>query len=190
MRRAVAAAVVVGVCLTGTSCTDDSGASSPDSPHSTDTTTTSDPPTTSGPTDGPPELPEAAKAKTTAGAKAFVKYYVDVLNYSWDQLAPAPLAKASSKRCRPCNLILKQIQITAQRGGHQAGGDWTLDKVYLLPGSSPNSLSFLATIRISSGSYVESSGDEPTKIVAGEVTNQVDVSRSRGRWQASDMRST
>ena len=88
MRRAVAAAVVVGVCLAGTSCTDDSGVAPPSTPGRT---ATADPPTASGPTEGPPELPEAAKAKTTAGAKAFVRYYVDVLNYSWYHAAdPGP----------------------------------------------------------------------------------------------------
>ncbi len=89
MRRAVAAAVVASVCLAGTSCTDDSGAAPP---STTGSAAASDPPTTSGPTNGPPELPEAAKAKTTAGAKAFVTYYVDVLNYAWERLTPAPLA--------------------------------------------------------------------------------------------------
>ncbi len=81
MRRVTVAAIVLGVCLVSTSCTDDSGVANP--PGSTATTATSDPPTTSGPAHGPPELPEAAKAKTTAGAKAFVRYYVDILNYSW-----------------------------------------------------------------------------------------------------------
>ncbi|MGA9346097.1 MAG: DUF6318 family protein, partial [Nocardioidaceae bacterium] len=97
MRRATAVAVVVGVCLAGTSCTDDSGAAPPSTP---DSTATADPPTTSRPTEGPPELPEAAKAKTTAGAKAFVTYYVDVLNFSWERLTPAPLARVSSRGCR------------------------------------------------------------------------------------------
>ncbi|HEY7043716.1 MAG TPA: DUF6318 family protein, partial [Nocardioidaceae bacterium] len=147
MRRAFAAAVAL-LCLVG--CTDDPADPTRTTTSSpTETSTTSQPPTTTGtPTDAPPELPDAAKAKTTAGAKAFVRHYVDVLNYSWRFLDGRPLAEVSAADCEPCRLIVKKIQQTAQNGGSQEGGFWTIKKIYALPGSTRATKSFLAVIHI------------------------------------------
>ena len=57
----------------------------PPSPTSTPATTAS---TTTTPPDRrrPPVMPALARQKTPAGAKAFVRYYVEVLNHSYAAL--------------------------------------------------------------------------------------------------------
>ncbi len=66
-----------------------------DRPDSTTPTST-----TSDPADEPPVLPDAAKSQTTAGAKAFVRHYADVLNYAWLNLDPRRCTDASATAAR------------------------------------------------------------------------------------------
>ncbi len=83
MRRAVVAALTAGLCSAGmTACSDDPSPDPPATSSSTTSTTTPTTPTTTSPTEPePPELPALAKENSKAGAKAFVRYFVAVLNY-------------------------------------------------------------------------------------------------------------
>ncbi len=61
------------------------------------------------PTPSPPVMPEAAKQNTVDGAKAFVYYFFDVLNYSNMIVDPAPLQELYSQDCEACKAISQTI---------------------------------------------------------------------------------
>ncbi len=51
--------------------------------------------------EGPPEMPEAAKGTTKKSAEAFVRYAVEVLNYSASEArVQGPADRISSELCR------------------------------------------------------------------------------------------
>lgn len=194
MRRAIVFAAAAALCLTGVGCSNGdspgptSTASAP--PSSGSTVVSQSPRGTADPPHGPPVLPHAATAKTTAGAKAFVRYYVAALNYSWHSLEVKAISHVSAGDCNACQLIIQKISATARRNGYQHGGDWTVLHSYEVPGSTPNDTSMLVKIHIGSGKYAESGVHSAQRIVPGSVTNEVDLRFSGGGWRTIDLRST
>jgi len=126
MRRVVTTALVSLLCpgmvlLTG--CSDDKPAAQPpvSSADTPTKSTTSAPATTEPPDPGPtaPVMPERAKQHSTAGAKAFVRYYIDVLNYSWTLGSGDAIRASSVHQCRVCRGIAGFVDEVVAHGGHQ-----------------------------------------------------------------------
>lgn len=98
-------------------------------PPLTSGTTTSSAPASISPTppssttepSGAPVLPDAAKAHTPAGAEAFVRYWYDTLQYSWDVMDSAPIQTLGD--CLSCNNIADTIDTVAADGNRLEGGE-------------------------------------------------------------------
>jgi len=73
-----------------------------------------------------PVLPEAAKADTKAGAVAFVRHYVDVLNYAQSTGETRGVTALGDADCRSCRNVARAIQAIYKPGGTISGGTWTL----------------------------------------------------------------
>jgi len=188
MRRALAAAAVLALALVG--CTDDgqSPTSTTSSPPPTGHTSTTPTRTTTDPSDEPPVLPDAAKAQTTAGAKAFVAYYADVLNYAYLNLDPQAFATISSATCQVCRLLSRDVASLAREGGEQTGGRWKVIRAAPV-GNFESSNLLLARIHISKGSVMESDSSPPTPIEASTVTDQFELTWDSG-WRVKDIRAS
>ncbi len=128
---AVAAAVASSGALSGCSEADseppDSGlpaeselTDSPTAPSPTESSSTGSTP--SGPRE--PRLPAAAKAPGKAGAKAFVAYYIRLLNYASHTGETASL-KRYGEACRHCMAFIRLAESTYEDGGWFEGGTWT-----------------------------------------------------------------
>ncbi len=198
MRRAVAA-LAAGLCLASAACSAEPGADPPTAtptatapPTTTSSTTpTSSAPATSTPGDlKAPVMPAQARVNSRAGAKAFVRYFVDTLNFSWQALRPDALSAESSKRCHVCRLISKRITKMRSNGGYQHGGEWSPTRIFPLPGQTDEQSKFLVTVRIAKGSWKSAAGDSPQAIVAGTVTNEFYLVWSPAGWRVFDLRST
>jgi hypothetical protein len=123
MRRAVLGAVallvVVAVLLMLTGCGGDPKADPSPSPSSPATSPVSTTPSA-------PVMPEAAKADTTAGALAFVKYYVSIVNHAAATGDTLALSDASSPSCESCRDVIQKMSDLYSAGGHSEGGVWRL----------------------------------------------------------------
>ena len=80
-------------------------------------------------TPAPPALPEAAKANTKAGAIAFVKYYVGLINHLQRTGDESALRQASAAACKSCAAVVAAANRIYDSGGHVEGGQWTIDQV-------------------------------------------------------------
>src|SRR5436190_10373811 len=74
----------------------------------------------------PPVLPAAAKPKTKAGADAFVRHYVSVLNYAGASGDTGPLRDLSLDTCVKCAALTNGIDRVYGAGGELNGGGWTV----------------------------------------------------------------
>jgi hypothetical protein len=121
MRHRLVIATALLLALAG--CSDDSPA--PKASPSTTPATASPSPT------GPvaPVLPEAAKANTSVGAKAFVRYWFEALNYASHTGDSAPLVSASTADCVACNGLRNRIKSIYGVNEHMVGGDWQASKI-------------------------------------------------------------
>jgi hypothetical protein len=76
-----------------------------------------------------PALPEAARAKTKAGAVAVVRYFLAALNYSGQVGDTSVLRTAYVDLCTKCEGMADGIDKTYAAGGYYRGGDWLTRRV-------------------------------------------------------------
>jgi hypothetical protein len=193
MRRALAAAAVLAFALSPAlaGCTDDDGqpptptdSSPPPSGH-----TTTPGSTTSDPADEPPVLPDAAKAQTTAGAKAFVRYYADVLNYAWAQGSPEELRQISARSCETCGNLSEFIQKVSEAGGFQHGGEWVVESVGAVPGQPVKNPTVLPLVRVEPGEWKRREAGNLMQIKRHKVNLQIELLWQRGAWMIANVSS-
>jgi hypothetical protein len=94
-------------------------------PKADPTPTPSSPATTPvSTTPAPPVMPEAAKANTKAGAVAFVRYYVELINHAQATGEVGQLALVAAPACKSCGSVQQTVADIYGSGGHIEGGEW------------------------------------------------------------------
>ena len=111
----VAITLLVGSLLI-TGCTGDEP--NPPSPSSTSESPTD----TSSPTVTVPAMPEEAKVGDAAGAEAFVRHWIDLLNYAYATGDTEPVKAVSDAGCEACQTIFSVIQQRAAGNKRLEGG--------------------------------------------------------------------
>jgi hypothetical protein len=188
MRRAFAAAALA-LCLSAGCSDDEPGPTPTTSSSSSDGMTASgSPPTATITTPTPPELPDAARAKTTAGAKAFVKYYVDVLNYGYRYQDESALRKISATACKICQSFRRNIHHLKQSGGRQIGGSWRVLALDKVASDETGKEILLATIHVARGK-ARLNKDDPYKPIHSSTSfYEFHVTWSTGLWLTVELR--
>lgn len=149
-------------------------------------TTTSRPPPTTSPSPDVPVLPAAAKEKSPAGAKAFVRYYVDVLNQAFAEVNPRLLAERSARGCSGCGALLTVLRKMQAAGGGQSGGDWRVLRI--APTSNDaRTFRFVIHVEIQAGSSKRSADAAPRKIEGREAFDEITL-RWQGHWLVTELR--
>src|SRR5665811_2149188 len=82
------------------------------------------PATSATPTQVAPTLPEAAKDDSEEGAVAFVKHYIELLNYASDTGDVERLREASDPKCGGCNSYVELYESTYANGGYFKAPGW------------------------------------------------------------------
>lgn len=128
-------ALATVLLVTGISgCGDEAEGEPPKPTRSTPaSTTTSSPSSTAAPSATPtsaqsshtpaPELPDAAKGDTAKAAAHFVKYYIELMNYS-AATGNTKAIRAASKNCKGCRNYIKLYEKTYRNGGYFENPGW------------------------------------------------------------------
>lgn len=162
--RSKLAAVAVGVCLAVGACSTSTGAERP--PAKTTAPTS---PSTSTPSDGhtgpttpsAPTLPALARKPTPAGAKAFVRYYVALVNYSWKTGNTSRLASLATQSCDGCIAATNGIDRTLAHGGSRKGGVWSTRRLVLIPLQSDSAPIVNCAVHVTKGVFQPASTKKP-----------------------------
>jgi len=155
-------------------------------PNADPTTRPSGPVTTpASTTPSPPAMPEAAKADTSAGAIAFVRYYVSVFNHAQATGSTDNLKALSSARCVDCEAAINGLSDIYGAGGQIIGGS-------LLPGpgtAEENKAEhvWLVLVRIDSSpqTVTTATGAEPTELPGGRRSMEFSLIRTAGSWKVA-----
>lgn len=118
MSRRLIGVVVLLVALAG--CGGDPQADPPPSPSPSATPVSTTP--------SAPAMPDAAKENSKAGAIAFVRHYVELINHLQRTGDNAPLRDASLPTCKSCKAVARAAGAIYGVGGHVEGGDWSITK--------------------------------------------------------------
>lgn len=132
---------------------------------------------------GPPELPERARSNTKAGAEAFLRHYIDLVNHAQATGETGALAAVDEAGCESCSSAIAAVKALYREGGSARGGTWQLrisssTYIDLVDGW------VFATV-VSYGeqtlSYID--GRRDTINLAGSVRTRFSVTRRGGKWK-------
>jgi hypothetical protein len=126
-RKSRALVVVAAAAVLVAGCT--SGSAGPPATHSATSASTSASPTaSSGPT-----LPAAARAQDAAGAQEFVKYWFDVVNYTFTSRDTTLFRSLALPECRFCADFASRVDRRKAEGSTYEGGRFT-PRIVVAPG--------------------------------------------------------
>ena len=86
------------------------------------------------PTETPPPMPAAAKGDGRAAAKAFVRYYIDLINYAGRTGDVRRLKARSGTDCLSCMELVRLFSMTYSQGGYFHTRGWTPGVLFVSPG--------------------------------------------------------
>lgn len=123
LRAAVGASAAALLLLAGCG-----GDPDPGDPSSTWTPTGTPESPTSAATQAPvePKLPQAATKATEDGARAFIGYYWELINYVQVTGDVKELKRLSSTTCGGCQRAISAVETLYRDGGHAEGGQYQL----------------------------------------------------------------
>lgn len=77
-----------------------------------------------------PEMPAVAKEHTKEGYEAFVRYWVDLVNYSNESGTTEIITSLTNRNCGSCKNIIGTVEYNADNGRWMVGGKWEVESVY------------------------------------------------------------
>lgn len=179
--RAVALAMALALAL---------GACSADNPApkplASSTPTVSPTASTSATPSGPPPLPAAARGTSKAAAVAFVRHWIDTLNYSAATLDDASLARLNDRACEPCGVFIDRIRQVRRGGGHIDGLHWKIDDARALNTAGP-SIEVQGVVVLSPSRVFLTPSGKPQRFTGGRSFYTFSTQHSGGRWVISDI---
>jgi hypothetical protein len=95
-----------------------------------------------------PTLPAEAQGTSKAAAKAFVRHWIDVLNYAMSTGDTAGLVELADRSCSTCEAIADRIEDVYAGGGHLEGTGWRIRTLSYLEGENSKSPLVSAGIEI------------------------------------------
>jgi Family of unknown function (DUF6318) len=160
MRRYVALLAAL-LCLAVAGCSTDSAAGGTSTTVTTSPTSaptaSPEPPTASTSTSPdepqPPHMPALAKKKSTAGAKAFVRYYATLVNFAWRSGDTTDLRSLGEAQCDACSAAVKNIGAVSRSGGYKHGAEWQPRGLVAIHGEPPASPIVSVAVHVTHGKY-------------------------------------
>jgi hypothetical protein len=180
MRRRAA---TVAVLLLGISGLLQACQSNPEPPPLETAASSPPAPPTSSPTEAAPTLPAAAKGRSEAAAKAFVRHYFTTLNYAMNTGTIQPLEALSDKRCESCSAIARNIESTYAAGGHIESRGWLLNSISPVPRQPVRRPIFDLGVRMTTETVTRKAGEKARKFEGGKQPMTIHLLDSGGSWR-------
>lgn len=128
-------------------------------------------------------MPEAAKAETKAGAMAFVRHYVELVNHAQATGDIDELQSAEQAGCRSCRAAREGVRKHYQSGGSINGGDWHIDSASAIRNAAI--AGWVVDLNVTFGRQTISFGSsQPDKVnEPGRMILSIQVHRSDDAWK-------
>jgi hypothetical protein len=172
VRRVVAALVLAGLLV---GCSDDGPSSGP--PEASDSASVSDPPTPSA----------EARDATAAGARAFVRYWIESFNYAMQTGETAEFRLLFTRSCDSCSGIVQLIDDIYEPGGHVQSDGWLVKR---FSGTSMRSDSEAAVHVqvILSAQVIQRAGEKnPDRRAGGQGSATFFLTRDHSGWRVANV---
>jgi hypothetical protein len=131
-------------------------------------------------------MPELAMQKSAAGAKAFVRQFVDVLNYSWQSLSTEELRLLALRTCRSCAAGANAIDRVGNAGGFKHGAEWRVTAIASIPTQQAEPL-VQAAIHVAKGTLKKSASSAPRALKPALLHADFQLSWRSGGWRVANL---
>ena len=128
-------------------------------------------------------MPPEARGTTPAAAEAFVRHWVEVLNYSGPAGESAALRRISTKACVDCDAIADFIDTVSRGGGRISGRGWTFVSSKSVRRVSSHAATVQADIRVNPQTVIVKRGARPQRFRGGERLKTFHLSSATGMWK-------
>ena len=143
---------------------------------------------TPSPTEAAPTMPTEAKGTSEAAAKAFVRHYVDTVNYAMRTGVTADLDRLAAPSCSTCRAIVDRIDEVYSEGGRLEGAGWTIISLRRVGGGKATTLG-AAGIEIAPQTVVIS-GSSPSESPGSRGNLDLYLSHADAGWLIERLEAT
>ena len=171
-RPLTAAAVMITVGALLSACSDDPPTPPPPTPSATTRSPT--------PSATPPTAPEAKP--TAASAEAFVRYFWDVYNYSYQYQDVTDLMAISRPACKFCKSAISDIQRLKAEGTRIEGAQVILNTAGIPPGKITNGVIAASVISQDEGRSIAKDGSVKSLQAVGKRRSYVGLDWEDNAW--------
>ena len=180
--RGGSAALVCSVLVTTLASCDSAadGEPTPAPVPSTTTATTSAPPSPSAPT-----MPADAQGTSAKAAKAFVRFYIALINHAMATGETTELRAASADGCESCNAVIGRVEDVYAQGGHIKSKGWAVRSIQLVPGTAGAHPSLDIGLRLSPQRVYKAPDAAPERFPGGRLPITIGLEQIGSRWQVT-----
>ncbi|MEV6282941.1 DUF6318 family protein [Kribbella sp. NPDC051770] len=144
----------------------------------------------SGPSTAP-ERPAAAFGLSLAAGEAFIRHYIELLNYGARTGDVSAIQTASDPGCLGCAAYIKSVtKINAANGGLKGDFAERLIEVSELTRADDGQLAATTQLKVGAYTAQESSTAKPVSIAAAEYVQEMALAPSGGSWTVFEMELT
>lgn len=174
LRRSACGALALTLALGVAGCSDEDAPSGSPVPSDSSSAT---------PSASVPALPDAARGRSPEAAEAFVRHYVDLINYGLRTLDSEPLRETSAPGCEACDYFIEAIDTTRERSGRYEGGGWSATGLEQLPHGPEDEFNVRALVEIEAGRVVQSSPRDIARFDEERTVYNFIVSQSQSEFR-------
>jgi hypothetical protein len=114
-------------------------------------------------------MPAAAKGDGRAAAKAFVRYYIDLINYAGRTGDVTDVTDLSTTQCTSCSSLAARISDTYASGGYFRGRGWLPISLLVVAQQPPDKPIVQVVVKTSRQEWVKREGGPSEHVDAGRV---------------------
>lgn len=179
--RLLAATLAAGLLLCA--CTSDTPAPRADDPAPSVSASPSASPSPTAPSATPPALPAAARGTSPAAAKAFVRHWIEAMNYAARSGDTSYVEQLSSAECESCTSMIDRIDSVYERGGRFEGDGWIAQQVRYQPLQPRRSPVLAVRISVRPQVMVPSAGAKRERFAGGSNQLTFRLERDGQAWR-------
>ena len=129
-----------------------------------------------------PTMPAQAQGGDRNGAKAFVSFWVETLNFATDSGDTEGLKALSTKECEACTGFAQTLDEIYGKGGRVDSGGWTVSAAVPIADQPENETAFQLRLELKPQKVYESKDAKPKKYPGGEQGARIILIREDDHW--------
>jgi hypothetical protein len=127
-------------------------------------------------------MPAEAKGTGAKAAKAFARYFVQVINHAMATGDIGPLRAASSRRCHSCTAVEQRVESVYSAGGHFEGDGWHIRSIQMVPDQPARAPILDVGLALSPQTVVKRAAAKAEHFPGGRLPATFWLKRHRGQW--------